>query len=187
MMFQPADLMTVKDAAGVVGEAPDGCVRLNGVQYQLPTNFPPDVAKEIVMIELDTKGLKSVYVPQFRLESYFGVAPKVYSQFNNVTLKAGWDSKGNALMTLNPFSLEDSRKVLTLEDRDVVEDCNTKLKSFKKPASFLGGNTLPSVAPRPKAKAKAKGKAKTKAKAKGKGKAKAKAKGKGKGKGKGKR
>ena len=176
-MFHPAEHMTVKDAAGVVGEAPDGYVRLNGVLYQLPVNFPADVAKEVVMIQVDTKGLKSVHVPQFRLEAHFGVAPKVYSQFNNVTLKAGWDSKGNALMTLNPFSLEDSRKVLTLEDRDVVEDCNTKLKSFKKPAAFLGGNTLPSVAPRAKAKGKAKGK----------GKAKAKAKAKGTGKGKGKR
>ena len=129
-MFQPADLMTVKDAAGVVGEAPSGYVRLNGVLYKLPPNFPESVAKEIVMIEVETKNLKSVHVPQFRLEAQLGVAPKVYSQFQDVTLKAGWDTLGNASMTVNPFSLEDSKKVLTVDSRDVVEDSNSKLTVF---------------------------------------------------------
>ena len=92
-MFADKSLMTVADAAGVVGEAPMGHVRLNGVLYKLPDNFPAEVAKSICMIEVDTKNLSSVHVPQFRLEAQLGIAPKVYSQFQDVTLKAGLGSQ----------------------------------------------------------------------------------------------
>ena len=70
-------------------------------------------------------------------------------------------------MTVNPFSLEDSKKVLTVDSRDVVEDSNSKLTAFKKPSSFLRR-----VAPHPLPQAKVKAKAKAKAKGKGKGKGK---------------
>ena len=170
-MFQPADLMSVKDAAGVVGEAPDGYVRLNGLLYQLPPNFPPDVAKEIVMVEIDTRNLKSVHVPQFRLEAHLRMNPKVYSQFQECSLKAGWDSIGMASMTVNPFSREDSKQVLTCDSRDVVEDSNEKLTAFKKPSSYLR-RVAPHPLPQARVKAKAKANAKGKAKGKGKGKGK---------------
>ena len=70
-MFHDKSSMTVADAAGVVGEAPVGHVRLNGVLYKLPDDYPASVAKDICMIEVDTKNLPSVHVPQFRLEAEF--------------------------------------------------------------------------------------------------------------------
>ena len=69
MMHSDKSLMTVADAAGVVGEAPAGFVRLNGVLWKLPPNFSPEKATEIVMIEVDTRNLPRVHIPQFRLEA----------------------------------------------------------------------------------------------------------------------
>ena len=170
MMHSDKSLMTVADAAGVVGEAPPGFVQLNGITYRLPPNFSPEKATEIVMIEVDTRNLSRVHVPQFRLEAHLGMAPKLYSQFQDVTLKAGWDDYGNAAMGVNPFSLEDSHEVLTLAKTDVVIDGSTKLKQFKKPASFLGRVAAPKAKAKVKAKAKAKGKVDDLGKSKGKGK-----------------
>ena len=169
-MFTDKSLMTVADAAGVVGEAPDGYVQLNGVVYKLPPNFPVEAAKEIVMIEVDTRNLPRVHVPQFRLEAHLGMGPKLYNQFQDVTLKAGWDDYGNAAMGVNPFSLEDSHEVLTLAKTDVVMDGSTKLKSYKKPASFLGRVAAPKAKAKVKAKANAKVKVNDFGKGKGKGK-----------------
>ena len=165
MMHSDKSLMTVADAAGVVGEAPAGFVRLNGVLWKLPPNFSPEKATEIVMIEVDTRNLPRVHVPQFRLEAHLGMGPKLYSQFQDVTLKAGWDDYGNAAMGVNPFSLEDSHEVLTLAKTDVVMDGSTKLKSYKKPAAFLGRVAAPKAKAKGKAKAKAKAKVKVKVKA----------------------
>ena len=110
LLRRPLLLLTVRlCAAGVVGDAPSGHVRLNGILYKLPQDFPEAVAKEVVMIEVNTKNLSSVFVPQFRLEAFYGIKPKLYSQFQNMTLKAGWSVAGDAEFELNKYSLEDSK------------------------------------------------------------------------------
>ena len=76
-MFKDKSLMTVADAAGVVGEAPNGFVRLNGVLWKLPDGCPASVAKEIVMVPIDTKVVDEIHIPQFRLEAELGMKPKV--------------------------------------------------------------------------------------------------------------
>ena len=171
-MFKDKSLMTVADAAGVVGEAPVGHVRLNGVLYKLPEGYPASVAQSICMIEVDTKGCDSVHIPQFRLEADMGMKPKVFTAFKDITLKAGWNSSGEAALEVNPFSLSDSKATLTLRNSDVVTSGKEKLSAFKKPATAVGSF--------------ARGVAKTQAKAKVGGVCGV-AKGKGKGKGRGKR
>ena len=150
-MFADKSRLTVADAAGVVGEAPDGHVRLNGVLYKLPDNFPAEVAKSICMIEVDTTSLASVHVPQFRLEAQLGIKPKVYSQFQNITLRGAWKSSGEANFAVNEFSNVDSMTTLNVANSDVVVSGKEKLSSFKKPAARV----VPAVGVG-KAKAKAK-------------------------------
>ena len=129
-MFKDKSLMTVADAAGVVGEAPVGHVRLNGVLYKLPEGYPASVAQNICMIEVDTKGCDSVHIPQFRLEADLGIKPKVFSAFKDIALKAGWNSSGEAALEVNPFSLSDSKETLTLRNSDVVTSGTEKLSAF---------------------------------------------------------
>ena len=137
-MFQDKSLMTVADAAGVVGEAPDGYVQLNGVVYKLPTDYPIEVAKEIVMIEVDTKNLPTVHVPQFRLDACFGIKPKVYSSVKDIALKAASNSSGETAMDVNlPLVLEDSKETLTVDAFDVVTSGKEKLSDFKKPSEWV--------------------------------------------------
>ena len=136
-MAADKSLMTVADVAGVVGEAPMGRVRLNGVLYKCPEHFPAELAKTNCMIEIDTKGLSSVHVPQFRLERVLGIKPKIYSQFQHITLRGNWDSSGEANLAVNDFSLEDSMTTLTVANDDVVVSGKDKLASkLKKVAEF---------------------------------------------------
>ena len=132
-MFHDKSLMTVADAAGVVGEAPVGHVRLNGVLYKLPEGYPASVAQNICMIEVDTKGCDSVHIPQFRLEADLGMKPKVYSFLVRAGWKSGWNSSVEAVMEVNQFSLRDSKETLTVDASTVVTCASEKLAYFKKP------------------------------------------------------
>ena len=132
-MFKDKSLMTVADAAGVVGEAPVGHVRLNGVLYKLPDGCTAEVAKEIVMVQVDTKDLEVVQVPQFRFEAELGMKPKVYSFLVRAGWKSGWNSSVEAVMEVNQFSLRDSKETLTVDASTAVTCANEKLAYFKKP------------------------------------------------------
>ena len=132
-MFKDKSLMTVADAAGVVGEAPNGFVRLNGVLWKLPDGCPASVAKEIVMVPIDTKDLEEIHIPQFRLEAELGMKPKVYSFPVRAGWKSGRNSSVDAVMELNEFSLRDSKETLTVNASTVVSSASEKLAYFKNP------------------------------------------------------
>ena len=128
-MFQDQSLMTVADAAGVVGEAPVGHVRLNGVLYKLPDDCTAEVAKGIQMIEVDTTNLASIHVPQFRLEEHFRIKPKVYSMFQHITWRHCWNSSGERAWMFNDFSKRNSKRTLKVANDDVVVSGKEKLSS----------------------------------------------------------
>ena len=133
-MFKDKSLMTVADAAGVVGEAPNGFVRLNGVLWKLPDGCPASVAKEIVMVPIDTRDVDEIHVPQFRLEAELGMKPKVYSFLKRAGWnRSGWNYPVDAVMEPNQFSLRDSKETLTVDYSTVVSSASEKLAYFKDP------------------------------------------------------
>ena len=127
MAFTPKSLMTVADAAGVVGEAPDGHVRLNGVLYKLPDDCTAEVAKEIVMVQVDTTNLASIHVPQFRLEEHFRIKPKVYVMFQRITWRHCWNYSGERAWMFNEFSNRNSKSTLNVANDDAVVSGKEKL------------------------------------------------------------
>ncbi len=70
MAVKSSTVATKMTNVGVVGDAPEGFVRLNGVLWKLKGEFDKDLASQICMIELACKGLDSVFVPLFRYEMY---------------------------------------------------------------------------------------------------------------------
>ena len=137
-MFADKSLMTVADVAGVVGEAPMGRARLIGVLYRIPEDLPEFWAKGMCLIEIDTEGLSSVFVPMFRLEVELGIKPKIFSSsLLGITLRARWASSGEAKFAVNDFALEDSMTTLKVANDDVVVSGKAKLASKLKTVAKL--------------------------------------------------
>ena len=132
-----ASKMAVADCAGVVGEAPDGHVRLNGILYKMPEGFPPEVAKEIVMTRVSLKDIPCVCVPQFRLEKALQMKPRFYCRYYDYLFRAGESNGVVAEMQFHKFSCEDSKATLTVNTNDVVHHGFAKLSLFPKPAAAV--------------------------------------------------
>ena len=96
-----AGVASAVDNVGVVGKAPEGYCRLNGVLWEIPEGWEKETCEEVVMIQADTTGLKTVHVPLFRLEYHNCVLPKLWSDVKGMRLKLNYDDNGELIWFQN--------------------------------------------------------------------------------------
>jgi hypothetical protein len=65
--------------------------------FQVPNCIPKEFAKRVKMIEINTKGLDSIFYPLTQAEASNWVDPPIYSQMLNLRIKSAWDNTGNVV------------------------------------------------------------------------------------------
>ena len=64
---------------------------------RFPTENPKEFAKRVKLIEINTKGLDSIFYPLTQAEASNWVDPPIYSQMLNLRIKSAWDNTGNVV------------------------------------------------------------------------------------------
>ena len=70
-------------------------MRSPAFKMKLPKGITPKVAKQEIMVEFDVKKYDSVWIPLPRIFYLNWVAPRLYSQVNNIRLQAGHKDNGD--------------------------------------------------------------------------------------------
>ena len=65
VLRRPSAAVLRRPSAAVADEVKT--VTVKGTTYPLPEGFTPEIAKQVIMIEVDTKKNDSVFVPQYRV------------------------------------------------------------------------------------------------------------------------
>ena len=69
--------------------------------FQVPNEIPKEFAKRVKMIEINTKGLDSIFYPLTQAEASNWVDPPIYSQMLNLRIKTVWDNTGSVVWNVS--------------------------------------------------------------------------------------
>ena len=121
---------------GVVGWAPEGFVRLNGVLWEIPEGWTAEDCSRVKMIYADVESLKSVHVPLFALEYHHQVEPKLHSDFKGMRLKLNYDDHGELVWFQN-FDWCINGKVHKTLKRELKRTKRGKLNKLNKQGKWV--------------------------------------------------